>query len=232
MMAWLKRARHFHKKRPRFRAAKRVMVFGDSNSCCADRKGLSWPAMMEDIASGCLNVINESYEGRTTQYDRGQRNGVKVIKAKLNSHRSLDFVVVMLGTNDLKTEYGPPSAMEITSGIGKIVDIISGYDGDITSVIVTPPPTGVLNSGRLVGAHNRIAEIVSEYKVLANSLKTPMLDLSDVINIKTDLVPDGIHINHLGRKKIAESVWNCMQKLATVAPDIKPSTAGSGGRII
>jgi lysophospholipase L1-like esterase len=227
MMAWLKNAKHFQKQKLRFNTAKRMMIFGDSNSCCADRKGVSWPAMLEVISCGRLFVINESYAGRTTQYDSGERNGVKVIKSKLNSHRPLDFVAVMLGTNDLKIEYGPPSAIDITRGINKIVKIISDFDRHITSIIVAPPPTRVLNSGHLIGAHNRIGDIVSEYEILSNSLKLSMIDLRDVIDISKDLESDGIHINHLARKKIAESVWNCMQKILKVSPDIKLSVPGT-----
>jgi lysophospholipase L1-like esterase len=191
---------------------KRLMVFGDSNSLRPEAKGPSWPRLLEIKARGSFRVLNESYEGRTTQYDSGERNGVKMIKRKLNSHSPLDFIVVMLGTNDLKAEYGPPSAKEISRGLGKIVKIISDYDENITSIIVTPPSIGMLHSGHFIGAHNQIADIASEYQALSNSLKLPLIDLREVINRSTDLGPDKIHINSLGTKKIAELTGNYIQQ--------------------
>jgi lysophospholipase L1-like esterase len=200
---------------------KRIMVFSDSNSLRPETKGLSWPSLLEIKAKGTFRVLNESYEGRTTQYDRGERNGVKMIKRKLNTHSPLHFVVVMLGTNDLKMEYGPPSVKEISRGIGKIIEIIVDYDENIKPVIITPPPAGVLNSGQLTGAHNQIADIAAEYEVLSNSLELPFIDLREVINVSNDLEPDRIHINSFGRMKIAESAWDYMQKFLEKSSDIE-----------
>jgi lysophospholipase L1-like esterase len=209
----LRKLRTNRKKTVRKTKPKKIMVFGDSNSLRSEAKGPSWPSLFEIIAGGSFQILNESYEGRTTQYDRGERNGVRIIRRKLDSYSPLDFVVILLGTNDLKAKYGPPSAKEISGGIGKIVEIIFDYDQNITPVIVTPPPVGMLNSGQLIGAHNRIANIAFEYRVLANSLELPFIELSEVVNISTDLEPDKIHINSSGRMKIAKSVCDYIQKL-------------------
>jgi lysophospholipase L1-like esterase len=92
------------------------MVFGDSNAFRPGGGHTCWPALLEDKDSDHLNVFNESCKGRTTQYDTGERNGLGVIRDKLAAYTPLDYVIVMLGTNDVKSQYGPPRAADIADG--------------------------------------------------------------------------------------------------------------------
>ena len=54
-------------------------------------------------------VIAEGHPGRTTVHDDpvegAHRNGLTVLPALLESHRPVDVVLVMLGTNDLKERF-------------------------------------------------------------------------------------------------------------------------------
>ena len=97
------------------------MVFGDSNSFRPERGKTSWPKLLKDKDPLHLNVLNESCDGRTTRYDRGELNSLGVIGNKLTAHTPLDNVVVMLGTNDVKIKYGPPSPVEIAEGMMGII---------------------------------------------------------------------------------------------------------------
>ncbi len=211
MTPWLKNIKLFNKQKLRFNSVKRMMIFGDSNSCRADRKGLSWPAILEGIASGYLHVLNESYEGRTTQYEQGERNGLNMITKKLNAHRPFDFVIIMLGTNDLKAQYGPPSAKEVAKGIGDIIDSIFAHDRKIVPILIAPPPTGKVTTGNLEGAHNLIAGVTDEFRKVSEIFAVHLIDLSDVIDISSDLEADRVHFNSFGRQKMAKVVWNHMQ---------------------
>ena len=88
------------------------MVFGDSNAFRPGRSETSWPKLLEARDPRYLNIFNESCDGRTTRYDIGECNSINVIGKKLTSHSPLDYVVVMLGTNDVKNKYGPPSSAD------------------------------------------------------------------------------------------------------------------------
>lgn len=101
----------------------RIMVLGDSNAFRPDGGNTSWPGLLQDKDLFCLKVLNESCDGRTTQYDTGERNALNVIEDKLAAHIPLDYVILMLGTNDVKSQYGPPSAADVASGIGRILDL-------------------------------------------------------------------------------------------------------------
>ena len=81
---------------------KRIMVFGDSNASRPGHGKKSWPKLFEDKDPLHFTIFNESHDGRTTRYDTGECNGLRVINNKLSDHTPLDFVLVMLGTNDVK----------------------------------------------------------------------------------------------------------------------------------
>jgi len=224
MTPWLKSVKPFHKQKLRFNSAKRMMIFGDSNSCRADRKGLSWPAMLEGIASGYLHVLNESYEGRTTQYDQGERNGVNVIKQKLVSHLAFDYIIIMLGTNDLKICYGRPSEKDIARGVREIITIIFAHDRKIIPIIITAPPLGRLAAGDFQGAHHLIAGVTDEFRKVSEIFAVHLIDLSDVIDISSDLEADRIHFNSFGRQKMAKVVWNHMQNWLIPSSGNRPTS--------
>ncbi len=196
---------------------KRIMVFGDSNTFRPDGNRTCWPLLLKDKDITELDVINEGYDGRTTKYDSGECNGLRVIRDKLDTHMPLDYVVVMLGTNDLKNKYGPPSAAEIADGMRKILDIIATEDDSIKPIVVTPPPLGKVIFDDLAGAQHRVKPVVAEYYLLAMNRDIRLVDLYTVINSSIDIEPDGVHLNAVGRQKVADAVWANRQNFTAPA---------------
>lgn len=112
-----------------------ILVYGDSNSFGTppleqlgeDRrfsKSERWPAVMADHLGRDVDVIAEALPGRTTVHDDviegGARNGLAVLPAILHSHKPLDLVVLMLGTNDLKSRFSV-TAWEISRSLERLV---------------------------------------------------------------------------------------------------------------
>jgi lysophospholipase L1-like esterase len=109
-----------------------VLCFGDSNTWGCDpvatAKSLSpvrhpaeirWTGVMAmDLGSG-YRVIEEGQNGRTTVHEDptawASRNAHTYLPSCLESQKPLDLVILMLGTNDLKTMFGL-SPSEIASG--------------------------------------------------------------------------------------------------------------------
>ena len=100
---------------------KNVLCFGDSNTWgfmpesislpCPERHphDVRWTGVLARELGGGYRVIEEGQNGRTTVHDDPfalARNGKTVLPAILESHKPLDLVVLMLGTNDLKAVYG------------------------------------------------------------------------------------------------------------------------------
>ena len=189
------------------------MVFGDSNAYRPEGHKKSWPKLLEDKDPCYLHVFNESCDGRTTKYDMGECNGLSVIAERLMFHKPLDHVIVMLGTNDVKNKYGPPNPAEIAEGVHRIMEIIDRYGGDAEPVLLTPPPLGNVMSGELAGARLRIPPVVAEYRLLSMSSNIRLIDIHSVLNTGMDLDTDMIHLNAVGRRKVADAVWAGLQKM-------------------
>ena len=190
---------------------KRIMIFGDSNAFRPGRGKNSWPKLFADKDPLHLNVFNESLDGRTTRYDIGGLNGLGVIGKKLAAHAPLDAVMVMLGTNDVKDKYGPPSPAEIADGMRRILEIIEHHGGGAIPVLLTPPPMGNVISGELTGARQRIHDVATEYRRLSVSRDVQLIDIYSILEIKKDLEADMIHLNDLGRRKVADAVSTHLQ---------------------
>ena len=78
------------------------------------------------LGSGWL-VIEEGLGGRTTVNDDPvegiEKNGRTYLYPCLMSHKPLDVVAIMLGTNDLKQRFGK-SAWEVAEGVGVLVELV------------------------------------------------------------------------------------------------------------
>jgi lysophospholipase L1-like esterase len=185
---------------------KRVMVFGDSNAYRPSNNKKCWPAQFQSMGPSYLQVINESCDGRTTRYDSGSLNGLEIINDTLNANRPIDYVIVALGTNDLKKKYGPPSADEIAAGAGHILSRIEEDHSGIQPVLLTPPQLGEVISDQLSGAQSIMPSVAYSYRLVAAKRHIPVVDIHSIIDIALDLEADRIHLNALGRKKIALAV--------------------------
>jgi lysophospholipase L1-like esterase len=72
-------------------------------------------------------VIEEGLPGRTTVWDDAiegaHKNGKTYLLPCLESHDPIDLVILMLGTNDLKTRFSLTAA-DIAAGAGALADMI------------------------------------------------------------------------------------------------------------
>ena len=202
---------------------KRIMVFGDSNSFRPGGNKTCWPALLKDKHPSRFTIFNESCDGRTIKHDIGEFNGLNVIASKLTVHAPLDYVIVMLGTNDVKSKYGPPNATEIAYGMRLILDVINTQGDGAKAILVMPPPLGNVTSGELTGAQWRIPLLVAEYRSLAMTRDIRLVDIHAILEINTDLESDMIHLNAVGRRKVANAVWANLQNM-TPLPRIKGSS--------
>ncbi|MEM7709493.1 MAG: SGNH/GDSL hydrolase family protein [Pseudomonadota bacterium] len=132
-----------------------ILVFGDSNSHGSEpvvRLGQSrrhpqegrWPYVMARALN--REVIAEGHPGRTTVHDDpiegAHKNGLRALPVALESHKPLDLVVIMLGTNDCKARYGL-RGWDIAAGIGKLAQVVlastAGPGGAAPDVLLVAP---------------------------------------------------------------------------------------------
>jgi lysophospholipase L1-like esterase len=202
---------------------KTVLCYGDSNTfghATVDRPdgryGVDerWPGVLRsELGRGWL-VIEEGLGGRTTVRDDpvegAEKNGKTYLLPCLLSHRPIDIVVVMLGTNDLKARFNN-SAWEIAQGIGVLVDIIrnsaTGPNARAPEVLVVCPPQTLakfpLHADMFAGAAPKSKEMAKHYRAVAELKGVRFLDAGK--STKSSKV-DGFHLDPEAHTAIGKAV--------------------------
>lgn len=109
---------------------RQLLCFGDSNTWGLDGDsgtrlpwGVRWTSLLQEQLGQQYHVIEEGLCGRTTIFDdplRDGRRGTELLPVLLETHATVDGVVLMLGTNDCKTAFGA-SAEVIGKGIERLL---------------------------------------------------------------------------------------------------------------
>lgn len=127
---------------------KQILCFGDSNTyglIPETGERYEFEERWSGILSGSLEkdgyrIIEEGLCGRTTVFEdelRTGRRGADLLPVLLESHKPVERVILMLGTNDCKTVYGA-SAEVIGKGIEKLIGQIESADKNIKILLISP----------------------------------------------------------------------------------------------
>ncbi len=158
-----------------------------------------WTTLLQE-ALPAWEVIAEGHPGRTTLHDDPiegpHRNGRRVLPALLETHRPLEAVLLMLGTNDLKQRFSV-NAGDIALSLERLIrDIRSSGAGPMGGapgvLVVAPPPileTGCL-AGIFAGGAAKSAGLGAEIGAMAARNGVPFLDAGQVVRVSA---VDGIH---------------------------------------
>lgn len=195
------------------RKMRSVLCYGDSNtfgaSTADDPDGRyapddRWTGVMRKALGNGWMVIEEGLGGRTTvsddPVDGPDKNGRTYLRPCLMSHRPLDLIIIMLGTNDLKT-YFNKSSSEIANGVGMLVDDINalkpGRDGGVPQIMIVSPTAihenAVIWGGLLEGGREKSLQFAAEFSQIAKSRNTYFFDAGSVVQSST---VDAIHLDH------------------------------------
>lgn len=209
---------------------KHILAFGDSNTFgtihfeVSDRFDLQqrWTGLLASTLGQQIRVIEEGLPGRTTAFDdpiRDYRAGRHYLVPCLNSHRPLDLVIVMLGTNELQIRYSA-SAMDVATGMEILVDIIkksaAGPNSGIPEILViAPPPIGSIDPSEepcWPGAKEKCMELPKLYRSVAARNGCHFMNSQEILTID-DLGGDGLHLAESGHKKIAHHLAERVTKI-------------------
>ncbi|MGP6086219.1 SGNH/GDSL hydrolase family protein [Antarctobacter jejuensis] len=131
---------------------KTILCYGDSNTHgtaplpapgvdLRHPPGDRWPDSMAAALGAGYRVIDEGLPGRTTVHDDvvegGVRNGLTVLPAVLHSHKPIDLMVLMLGTNDLKIRFSV-SAWEIARSVERLAQVARA-EGVVSDILLISP---------------------------------------------------------------------------------------------
>lgn len=114
---------------------KNILCFGDSNTFGTNPLGgrwgsdIRWTGRLQTLLQLEWHIIEEGMGGRTTVWNDCLglfRNGRESLPVALASHKPIDLVILMLGTNDLKSRFNALPA-DIADGARQLVELIQTY---------------------------------------------------------------------------------------------------------
>ena len=220
-----------------------ILCYGDSNTWGFDPatrlrfpEELRWPSVLKREIGAGHRVIAEGLNARTTVWDdplEESRNGKTYLLPCLLSHRPIDLVVLMLGTNDLKMRFSV-SAAEIGRGIGVLLDVIkrSGagpYDPGILDqpvvrdapaplggapkvLVLSPPPlSAITDMGEMFeGGLEKSRKLSEAYRRQAELHGCAFFDAGEVAT-SSDL--DGLHLDVSSNAALGRAVAEQARKI-------------------
>lgn len=197
----------------------RVLCYGDSNTFgyIPGRGGrynrhTRWPGRLQELLGSEYQVIEEGPCGRTTAFEdmtEPGRNGLDRVREAVERSLPLDVLVIMLGSNDCKAQFGA-SAAEIAGGLEQVAAQARGGEASGFRVLLVAPAAmtdRVMHSGfgsefdqRSIKVSKELAEA---YEALAGKCGCDFLDGSKVTQVSEI---DGLHLDAEGHGRLAEAV--------------------------
>lgn len=200
--------------------SKTVLCYGDSNTYGYNplnglrySKETRWTGCLQELLGEEFSIIEEGCNGRTAVFEdpeEGWKNGYDYLKPCLNSHKPVDIVILMLGSNDLKTTFAA-TAKEIADDVEILVDTIKTFtkekQGFEPVIILLSPPEigeGICDSSFHYafdeGSVSRSKELPEEYRQVAKRKGCIFCKTSEYIKPSQ---ADSLHLMPEEHKKLA-----------------------------
>lgn len=202
---------------------KTILCYGDSNthgaiSVNGDRfeKEARWPNILGRILGSDYDVKESGVDGRTTAYTDpvggDELNGLLHLSTAMLTHAPLDWLILMLGTNDTK-EYFHLSPAQIAQGMEKLIvkaqSVCCWENGKPNILVITPPPIipgyETKDSSYYLGkgCAQKSAELATEYERLARLKNCKYLNAANITEVNQQ---DHIHLTRKGHEMLAYSI--------------------------
>jgi len=206
-----------------------ILCYGDSNTWGYDPDATSvspvpirhapdvrWTGIAAKELGNDFRLIEEGQNGRTTVHDDptawASRNGRAHLPVVLESHKPIDLVVLMLGTNDLKTFLNLPP-QDIANGASVLVRIIresdAGPRGKAPRVLlVCPAAVGDFSAlpdldARLANSREKSLQLPKHYEAVAKQHGVSFINAQDHVTVSP---VDGLHFDAANHAKLGQAI--------------------------
>ena len=178
---------------------------------------------MQQALGGDYKVIEEGQNGRTIATEdpaEGEKNGLSYIGACLESHTPLDYVIIMLGSNDCKRKFSY-SSMDIAGEMQIMLEKVQSYNryrcNDMFKVILVAPPhfaDTIRDSwlGDSFGYENAVKlskELATWYKQLADMYGCTFVDAAEYVKASP---VDSIHLDSESQRTLGMALAEVIKK--------------------
>jgi lysophospholipase L1-like esterase len=196
-----------------------ILCYGDSNTWGWNPKTTErypideiWTAVLAKQLGPDWKVVAEGLNGRTTVLDdpvEDFKNGKAMLLPCLESHKPLDCVILMLGTNDLKYRFNF-SAFDIAEGVGYLINTIKtsscGRGNGVPQILLlapapireVPPYVEMFRGGKVKSEHFK-----QEFTRIGLEHEVPVIMIEELTNSSP---LDGIHLTLEGHQAIGREV--------------------------
>lgn len=197
---------------------KTILCYGDSNtwgyipgSGLRYPKHQRWTSVLQEQLGDEFSIISEGMNGRTTVFEdplEAGRSGLAACIPIMASHQPLDFVIIMLGTNDTKTRFHV-SAREIALGLSRLVKTIQLGNYEKASLqlpigIIAPPIIQEAYAEEVFrGAQEKSKLLASYYEEIAQDLGCYFFNAATVV--QTSII-DGVHLEGEAHRNLGLAV--------------------------
>lgn len=208
-----------------------IICYGDSNTygyCpigISDRYGENerWVERLQTMLGREFLVHNEGLNGRTTDlddiFDTG-RNGAKYLPVTLRKYPNADLLILMLGTNDLKS-YFKRDAKQIADAAAGLVVTAKGIMKENAKILFVSP----VLVGEKMGqspfclefgenrSRNESLKFAELYRKKADALGVESMSAADYAGVSD---ADSLHLSLEGHATLADAFY---EKVADLFPE-------------
>ena len=196
---------------------KKLYIYGDSNTygynplaSCYDDDRLPeekrWPVILQNNLKSSIEIVEDGVNGRCLPVSESERE--RFIKS-LERYGKLDYIAVMLGTNDILNQ-ASPAPEEISEYMGKLINSIRSVYEDCKCIVITPPKMGFPEGHSMHGYQETNKKLRELYKLISERENTGFIDTG---NWDIDLFYDGIHLTECGNVQFAENMLKTLKDL-------------------
>lgn len=207
----------------------RILCYGDSNTWGyipgtnhkRYNENEKYTKLLQKKLGENYEVIEEGLNSRTliSNDDRpGKegRNGLTYLKPCLDSHDKIDFLIIMLGTNELKSCYNN-SPEDIMKMIKQYLDLITNYKSQIDkshpNLIICGIP--IVNENTIYCSNNSKYQGANKKQLSLSMLLEDFCNKNNINYINNNELEvgiDGVHLTKESHLKLAEKLCNSILK--------------------
>lgn len=211
---------------------KRILCYGDSNTWGYDPAGNRrfdeterWTRRLAGELGADFSVIEEGLNGRTTVFDDPlvqYRNGSDLLVPLIRSHKPLDCLVIMLGTNDLKPGFAS-DAGAVADGAETLVRLALDPETNEgspapTVLVVSPIEVGerieASMFGEMFGGRPAIGMSRELPALLARVAERNGCEFLDAAKVTPPSDFDSVHLDAEGHAKLARAIAKKIREIA------------------
>lgn len=196
----------------------RILCYGDSNTwgyiSGSDHQRYGnderWTKVLAKLLGSDFEIIEEGLNSRTLisvdkRKDKEGRSGAEYLLPCLDTHDPIDLVIIMLGTNELKTEYyrNPKEIGEIFEEIfvKKIISRKSVCRNTTPKLLIITPPLITKENPKFIGGKEKSEKLNDIYEDIAIRNECEFMGNED-----WEVGEDGVHLSRDGHRILASKL--------------------------